>query len=63
MTEMNGADLVACGIIATLALWLLLWSLLTWTPRALNRGLSRLARWHARQVIRANTPIRWEDRK
>ena len=63
LAEMNGADLVACGILALAALGLLIWAMVTWTPIAFGWALSRLARWHARQVVKANTPTRWEDRK
>jgi len=63
LAEMNGADLVVCGIVALTALGIALWALVTWTPIAFGWTLSRLARWHARQVVRANTPTRWEDRK
>ena len=63
LAEMNGADLVACGILALAALGLLIWAMVTWTPIAIGCALSRLARWHARQVVKANAPTRWEDRK
>ena len=63
LAEMNGANLVTCGILAIAALWAILWSVVTWTPIAISWALSRLARWHARQVVKANTPTRWEDRK
>lgn len=56
LAEMNGADLVACGILAVIALWAILWALVTWTPIAISWALSRLARWHAWQVRRANEP-------
>ena len=56
LAEMNGADLVACGILALAALWAILWALVTWTPIAISWTLSRLARWHAWQVRRANEP-------
>lgn len=56
LAEMNGADLVACGILALAALWAILWSVVTWTPIAISWALSRLARWHAWQVRRANEP-------
>ena len=56
LAEMNGADLVACGILAVIALWAVLWSVVTWTPIAISWALSRLARWHAWQVRRANKP-------
>ena len=56
LAEMNGADLVACGILALAALWAVLWSVVTWTPIAISWALSRLARWHAWQVRRANKP-------
>lgn len=32
-------------------------------PALMDWLLPRLARWHARQVAKANTPTRWEDRK
>lgn len=32
-------------------------------PALMDWLLPRFARWHARQVRRANTPTRWEDRK
>lgn len=63
LAEMNGADLVACGILALIALKLALWALVTWTPIAFGWALSSRARWHSRQVRRANEPVRWEDRK
>lgn len=56
LTEMNGADLVVCGILALIALWVALWVLVTWAPIAWNWALSALARWHARQVRRASLP-------
>ena len=56
LAEMNGADLVACGIIGLIALWAFLWALLTWAPIVTRWGLSRLARWHAWQIRRANEP-------
>lgn len=56
LAEMNGADLVACGILAVIALWAILWALVTWTPIAISWTLSRLARWHAWQVRKANEP-------
>ena len=56
LAEMNGADLVACGILAVITLWAILWSVVTWTPIAISWALSRLARWHAWQVRRANEP-------
>ena len=56
LAEMNGTDLVACGILALAALWAVLWSVVTWTPIAISWTLSRLARWHAWQVRRANEP-------
>ena len=56
LAEMNGADLVACGILALAALWAVLWSVVTWTPIAISWTLSRLARWHAWQVRKANEP-------
>lgn len=57
LAEMNGADLVACGILAVIALRAILWALVTWTPIAISWTLSRLARWHAWQVRRANEPL------
>ena len=63
LAGMNGADLVACGILALATLLAILWSVVTWTPIAIGCALSRLARWHARQVVKANAPTRWEDRK
>ena len=63
LASMNGADLVACGILALLALSLLIWSVVTWTPILWQRAQSSLARWHSRQIRRANVPTRWEDRK
>jgi len=56
LASMNGADLVACGILALLALGIALWSLVTWTPIAWQRAQSSLARWHSRQIRRANVP-------
>ena len=56
LAEMNGADLVACGILALLALWLALWALVTWAPVAWAWARSALARWHSRQVRRASLP-------
>ena len=56
LAEMNGADLVACGILALAALWAILWSVVTWAPIAISWTLSRLARWHAWQVRRTNEP-------
>ena len=56
LAEMNGADLVACGILAVITLWVILWTLVTWTPIAISWSLSRLARWHAWQVRKANEP-------
>ena len=56
LAEMNGADLVACGFLAVITLWAILWSVVTWTPIAISWSLSRLARWHAWQVRRANEP-------
>lgn len=49
LAEMNGADLVACGILTLIALWLALWALVAWARSA-------LARWHSRQVRRASLP-------
>lgn len=63
LAEMNGADLVACGILALIALWAVLWILVTWAPVAWAWARSALARWHSRQARRANEPVRWEDRK
>ena len=56
LAEMNGADLVACGIIGIIALWAALWALLTWAPIVTRWILPRLARWHAWQIRRANEP-------
>ena len=56
LAEMNGADLVACGILALIALWAALWALVTWAPVAWAWVLSSLARWHSRQVRRASLP-------
>lgn len=56
LAEMNGADLVVCGILALLALWLALWALVTWAPVAWAWARSALARWHSRQVRRASLP-------
>jgi hypothetical protein len=56
LDALNGADLVACGILAVIALWAALWAIMEYTPRLIRRVLSALARWHARQIIKANTP-------
>ena len=63
LDTLNGADLVACGILALIALCTALWLAMEYAPRLIRRALSALARWHARQIIKANTPVRWEDRK
>lgn len=56
LVEMNGADLVACGILALIALWAALWVLVTRAPIAWAWARSALARWHSRQVRQANEP-------
>ena len=56
LAEMNGADLVACGILALIALWAVLWILVTWAPVAWAWARSALARWHSRQARRASLP-------
>lgn len=68
LTEMNGADLVACGILALIALWLALWALVTWAPVAwqwvkvcASRARSALTRWHVAQIRRVNAQIKFED--
>ena len=63
LDTLNGADLVACGILAIIALWVVLWAIMECAPRLFRRALSAFARWHARQIIKANTPVRWEDWK
>lgn len=63
IAEMNGADLVACGLILLGLLGIALWLLVTWSPIATRWVVTQVARWHARQVVKANTPTRWEDRK
>lgn len=56
LAEMNGADLVACGILALIALWVVLWVLVTWAPVALSWVLSALARWHSRPIPSSGHP-------
>ena len=56
LDTLNGADLVACGILAIIALWVVLWAIMECAPRLFRRALSAFARWHARQIIKANTP-------
>jgi hypothetical protein len=63
LDTLNGADLVACGILAVGALCAFLYLAMEYTPRLFWWAVVRLDRWHAAQVVKANTPVRWEDRK